>query len=288
MTQTSNPDRTIPTRRISFEDALSQVPKHFAADGDLIMSHLVAAMSSVFPEGEEYFVRSVRHYRSEITDPELKRQVAGFIGQETVHGRQHRAFNDRLSDLGYPTKVVERIVKRVLRTRERLMSPETNLGLTAALEHFTATLAELALSDAEFRRLTGHEAVRDLFLWHSLEEAEHKAVAFDVFTAVGGRERVRVNTMRLARYGFAVAMTIQVILSLLGDRATYQRGRLRASWKRFKRSPFMSRELWDRLREYDRPGFHPDDRNTDDLVDAWREQLFGASGDMNDKLAIAA
>ena len=102
MTQTSNPDRKVPTRRMDFESSMRDVPRHFAADGDLIASHLTAALSSVFPDGEDYFVRSVRHFRDQVTDPALKRQVAGFIGQEAVHGREHRAFNDRLAELGYP------------------------------------------------------------------------------------------------------------------------------------------------------------------------------------------
>jgi len=101
--------RKVPTRRISFEESLRDLPRHFAADGDLITSHVIAALSSVFPDGEDFFVRSVRRYRDRITDPELKRQVSGFIGQEAMHGREHRAFNDRLAELGYPTKRIERM-----------------------------------------------------------------------------------------------------------------------------------------------------------------------------------
>jgi len=288
MSQTSNPERKVPTRRISFEESLRTLPKHFAADGDLIHSHLAASLSAVFPDGEDFFVRSVRYYRDQITDPDLKRQVAGFIGQEAVHGREHRAFNDRLAELGYPTKAFERITKRFLTTRERLLSPASNLAATAALEHFTATLAELVLTSEETRRLFGHDEVRNLFLWHALEESEHKAVAFDVYKAVGGTERMRVVTMTLLRYAFIAGMTIQVVVSLLGDRATYRRGNLRRSWRAFRRSPIMRREVWDQLRDYNRPDFHPDDSDTDELVARWREELFGQQGSLNDKLARPA
>lgn len=276
--------RSVPTRRISFEESLEGVPKHFAADGDLISSHLVANLSAVFPEGEEFFVRSVRHYRDDITDPQLKRDVAGFIGQESIHGREHRALNAHLASLGYPSARVERVVGRVLRTRERVMKPQNNLAVTAALEHFTATLAELSLRDEEFRASIGDPVITQLFLWHALEESEHKAVAFDVYRAVGGSERARIWTMKVIRVGFAIAMTLQVIVSMLGDRATYKPGNLRRSWRRFKQTPFMQPELWEILREYDRPGFHPDDRDTNDLVAHWREELFGAEGSLNDKL----
>src|SRR5262245_60597872 len=134
----STETRSIPTRRVSFEESLRDLPRHFAADEDLILSHLAAGLSAVFPDGEDYFVRSVRHYRDRITDPELKAQVNGFIGQESTHGREHRVLNDRLAQLGYPTKAFERLTDKGLRFREKVAPPIANLAATAALEHFTA------------------------------------------------------------------------------------------------------------------------------------------------------
>jgi predicted metal-dependent hydrolase len=288
MTQTAADERRIPTRRMDFEAGLATVPRHFTKDGDLITSHLVAALSAVFPDGEEFFVRSVRRFRDKVSDPVLKRQVAGFIGQEAVHGREHRVFNDRLAELGYPTKQVERITDIGLKLRERILTPKSNLAATAALEHFTATLAELVLSSEEIRQAFGHEEVRNLFLWHALEESEHKAVAFDVYKMVGGSERTRVWTMNALTVGFIVGMTFQVAMSMLFDKATYRRGNLRASWRRLRESPIMSRSLWQQLRDYNRPDFHPDDSDTTALVAQWRETLFGEQGTLNDRLAGSA
>jgi predicted metal-dependent hydrolase len=285
-TQTRNPARKVPTRRMSFEDSLREVPRHFA--GDLISSHVAAALSAVFPEGEEFFVRSVRRYRDQITDPELKRQVAGFIGQEAMHGRQHRAFNDRLAELGYPTRYVDRLVGIGLKTRERLLSNKSNLAVTAALEHFTATLAELVLTSEETREQFGNEAVKNLFVWHALEESEHKAVAFDVYNAIGGSERTRVFTMNVLRYGFILAMVVQVTVSLLLDPGAYRLGELRRSWRRFRRSPVMDKQIWLQLKDYNRPDFHPDDRDTTALIEQWRERLFGADGTLNSLMAGSA
>jgi predicted metal-dependent hydrolase len=288
MTQTSNPDRKVPTRRVSFEESLRGVPKHFGADNDLITSHIAASLSAVFPDGEDFFVRTVRNVRDQVTDPELKRQVAGFIGQEAVHGREHRALNDRLAELGYPTKRVERFTRAGLRFRERTLPDKANLAATAALEHFTATLAELILTDEEVRALFGDDAVRDLFLWHALEESEHKAVAFDVYKAVGGTERTRVLTMNLITFGFLAGMTVQVTISLLFDKATYRPLNLVRSLRKLRRSPILRRSLWRQLRDYNRPDFHPDDRDTTALVERWRAELFGDEGRLNDKLVGAA
>jgi hypothetical protein len=134
----------------------------------------------------------------------------------------------------------------------------------------------------------GHDEVEHLFLWHALEESEHKAVAFDVYKAVGGSERMRVWTMNFLRFGFVAGMVLQVIVSLFGDRASCRGGNLRRSWRRFRHSPIMQRELWDQLKDYNRPDFHPDDRDTTELVARWRTELFGDEGTLNDKLAGSA
>lgn len=288
MTQTRSAVTEVPTRRMALEHSFHDVPRHFAAGGDLLLSHFAAGLSAVFPDGEEFFVRSVRRFRDQIDDPGLKRQVVGFIGQEAVHGREHRAFNDHLDGLGYPTKRVERFIKWFLTNRERVFSPKSNLAATAALEHFTATLAELVLTSPETRAHFGHDAVRDLFLWHALEESEHKAVAFDVYKAVGGSERVRVMTMKYLRFGFVIGMAIQMVLSLASDPATFKPGNLRRSWRGFRTTPMVSKAVWRQLRDYDGHDFHPDDRDTSALIEEWRGRLFGENGSLKDKLASAA
>lgn len=288
MSQPPQAARRVPTRRMSFEASLRDVPRHFAADGDLLLSHIAASLSAVFPDGEDFFVRSVRHFRDEVTDPELKGQIAGFIGQEAMHGREHRAFNRRLAELRYPTRLFERVTERGLAVGERLVGAHASLAVTAALEHFTATLAELVLEDEATRRLFGDGEVQDLFVWHALEESEHKAVAFDVYRAVGGTERMRTAAMNLVTAAFIGGVAVAVAVSLVGDRDTYRPRTLLRSLRSLRHSPLASGELWRQLRAYNRRGFHPDDRDTGALVERWRVELFGPAGTLNDKLAGSA
>ncbi len=285
MTATDDSARTVPTRRVSFEYPLADLPKHFAADGDLIMSHVVAVLSSVFPNGEDFFVRSVRNVRDQIDDPVLREQVKGFIGQEAIHGREHRVFNDRLAELGYPSKRIDHFVDVGLKFRERILPVKANLAATAALEHYTATLAHTLLTKPQARDMIAHDEVRHLFLWHALEESEHKAVAFDAYRYVGGTERMRTVTMTLFNVGFPIGIAVMTFLSMLGDPVVRRRpGRVWQSLKRLRRTPFVSREIIGRLHDYQREDFHPDDHPTDTLVAEWREELFGQAGSLNDRL----
>jgi predicted metal-dependent hydrolase len=185
-------------RRIRFSYPTGSLQRHFVG-GDLVMSHVVAHLSARFPEGEDFFVRSVRRFADQITDPELTSRVQGFIGQEVTHGREHRALNERLQQMGYPTGWVDRMTHRDFKRFERLMSPLTCLAVTAAFEHYTAVLAEMLLSEERAQAILGSTEVRSMLLWHAIEESEHRSVAFDVYRSVGGSETRRIWTMRIIR-----------------------------------------------------------------------------------------
>ncbi len=97
-------------RRIAFRFGDPEPLKKHYIEGNIVLSHLVSLLSAGFPPGEESFIRSVRNYADQITDPVLKKRVAGFIGQEAMHGREHRALNDQVEEPGYP---MVRLVKSI-------------------------------------------------------------------------------------------------------------------------------------------------------------------------------
>lgn len=276
----------IPTRVMEFEEQFRDMPKHFADGGDIVMSHILATLSSVFPDGEDYFVRSVEAALDDIDDPRLRREVEGFIGQESMHGREHRALNEHLAELGYPTRAIGAYVRGLTSLRERFQGRRANLAYTAALEHYTATLAETLLGDPEARAVVGHQGVRELLMWHALEEAEHKAVAFDVYRQAGGTERMRVAIMWLTHVTFLLETSIWTTVSLALDPAVRRRPlRVLAGLWRLRKSPFARPHVVRQLFEYHRRGFHPTDRDTDALITAWRKTLFGTDGDLTQLVA---
>ena len=267
------PERTIQVRRPGIAYAEDATPKYFVAD-DIARSHVAAMLSAVFPEGEDFFVRSVRNYRDQITDPVLKEQVKGFIGQEALHGREHRAFNQRLQELGYPTRFTDKRVKIGLGIFSKIAPKRTQLAFTAGLEHYTATLAEALLRDDAARAEFTTDEIRTLFTWHALEETEHKSVAFDVFQHVCGDQGVRVRTMYGIHVGFLLGMVLQVGVSLAFDRDARRHPiKTLRSLRRLRTHVFFQRDVQQRLRDYHRADFHPDDHDTVELLDHWRQEL---------------
>ncbi|MEB3031167.1 metal-dependent hydrolase [[Mycobacterium] nativiensis] len=268
--------------RFRFEEPPSG---RYFADDNMVLSHFVAELSASFPAGEESFIRSVRRVSDQITDPTLKRRAAGFIGQESTHGQEHRRLNAKLIDRGY--RIAWRDSKSLrdkqLR-REQKMSPRVHLAMTAGAEHYTAVLAERILSSAELQAIPGTPEVWHLLNWHALEELEHKSVAFDVYRAVGGTELTRIAVMAFLIATTVPATLLAVAVSLARDPLARRHPvRLLKEGRGLLRGPFFSGLLRDLLR-YLRPGFHPDDVDTTALLELWQRKLFGDGGTLVDHL----
>lgn len=151
--------------------------------GNPIKTRLFDALSLTFPEGERYFISSVRLFRDQITDPMLKAKVADFIKQEAQHGIAHDKMNQQMVAQGMPLDQMLGFLKGHFDAMLKNRSPEYNIAITAASEHLTALMADCFYS----KKQTLAEVdpyVRALFAWHAIEEMEHRDVAFDVMRDV--------------------------------------------------------------------------------------------------------
>ena len=193
------------------------------------------------------------------------------------------------TELGYPTKRVERFTPRGLALRERLLPPIVEPG-----RHRRARALHRHPGRARAQRRGGPGSCsattrsRNLFLWHALEESEHKAVAFDVYRAVGGSERIRVLDHELMRFGFVVGMAVQVLaVAARRPRHLPPRPSCVAAGAASVARRSCSATLWHQLRDYNRPDFHPDDRDTTELVERVAGRAVRRRGHAQRQLAVA-
>ncbi len=240
--------------------------------GDQFKTLLLTALSCTFPEGERFFVRSVRHFQKNLTDPLLKEQVKGFIGQEAHHGNEHEVFNAFMEERGVPTSKVSKFVLDGLKMQGKWLSPERQLAKTCALEHFTAMLAELILEQPEF--LEGmDQRMLPLWLWHAVEESEHKAVAFDVYQDQVGSYWVRSSEMAITTVEF-IGFTIFHYFQLRADMDDKRDLRSVAkglNWLLGK--PGWLRRLGPSYLAYFKRDFHPSKRDSSALRQQGLEKL---------------
>lgn len=302
--QSSDPARAIPVRRVDFSDAIGRVTRDFAQN-DVIMSHFLAALSGLFPDGEEMFVESVRHYRGEITDPDLLRQVNAFIGQEVTHAREHRVLNNQLGALGYRSKLVEQTfqsgtamtppmlalvwlatrvgplrgaLERIETSRTHGPDPMFRLAMTTALEHYTATMARSFLDDPYLTELLVDDEFLRFWAWHAIEEGEHRAVAFDVYKAVGGDEELRLRAIRLSGLALVFIAGYHTFVGVLRDPRTWLGLGFVRSLGRLRTNPFLSPAFRAAINDFARTDFHPLQHETSAREDGWKAWVEG-SGD---------
>ena len=241
----------------SFDPAM---PRYWF-DDDQFKTILLTALSCTFPEGERFFVRSVRHYQKQIQDPLLREQVKGFIGQEAHHGNEHDAFNHFMESKGVPTGKVDEFVNSGMRFMAKHLSPQRQLAKTCALEHFTAMLAELMLEHPDFFKGMD-ERMLPLWLWHAVEESEHKAVAFDVYQDQVDSYWVRTSEMALTTVEF-ISFTIFHYYQLrkdMDDPTDWRSVRGGINWLLGK--PGWLRKLGKSYLAYYKRDFHPGKRDS--------------------------
>jgi hypothetical protein len=262
----------IPVRRPTFDFA--RVGSRHWFGGDPFLSHLLNAMSLTFPEGERFFMDAVRHYADRITSQALKQEAARFMGQEALHSKAHEQYNAWPRTVGLdPTGIEQRVLEGLGRVR-RYRSPRYQLAMTCALEHFTAMMAELLLSSDDMQALMDPE-VRRLLVWHAIEETEHKAVAFDVYTATGGLYRTRIVAMIVTTFVFTVSIAaFQEALMRQDPDAHGIRKKVRGLAKMWV-SPGWFRRLVPPYLDYYRRDFHPWDRAAPPGLDVLKVALQG-------------
>jgi predicted metal-dependent hydrolase len=175
--------------------SLMQALYRYASDA--AVTEVFHALSATFPAGEAFFMKSVRHYELQLReqDPDLWQDVLLFLKQEAIHSAQHEKWNRRIAaEYGHPMEELERMVETVMQFQSDHLSPLNQLACTTCFEHFTSTFAHVLLGSQQGLSKM-REPQRSLWIWHALEEIEHKSVAFDVYRAVGGGYLRRVLAM---------------------------------------------------------------------------------------------
>jgi len=243
----------------------SNVPRFWLA-GSPVATAISNGVNMLFPHGERFFVRSVKHFLAQIDDPELKKQIKGFFGQEGRHAHAHDEFNDILRTQGYEIDQFLEGYKRISTWLEERTPPKVRLAATAAAEHFTAIMAEGAFKRGALDQAAPE--MQQLLAWHAAEEIEHKSVAFDVLQKIDPSYRLRIlglvwATLTLSSFWIWGAVTL-----MRQDKLSLRR--IRSEMKQLKKEdPIIKRVFLRGIREYLRRDFHPSQNDDSQLAATW-------------------
>jgi predicted metal-dependent hydrolase len=235
------------------------------------------AMSLLFPLGEKFFIDSVCYFRDEIKDPRLQKEIAGFQAQEATHRMQHQKYNEMLCELrGYDLARFEKNERARMEWAYRELSAHRRLAGTTANEHLTAIMAHDMLT-GNYIQAEADPDIAALWLWHGIEETEHKAVAFDVFAAVGGTTRQRRIALLLNTFFFFKDTLRNVCIILQKDGKLWSpREWLSGLYFLFIRPGVIRRAFVPWLRFF-KKDFHPWQNDNRYLIAEWQRQQPGCS-----------
>ncbi|MFK4069527.1 metal-dependent hydrolase [Streptomyces sp. NPDC029674] len=263
---------TIVPRRVSFDwDA---TPLHWIPD-EPTATHVINVLHLLLPAGERWFVKVFKEGLPLITDPVLRSDVKGFMGQEATHSVQHAQVLDHLAaqhlDTAAFTRYVDFLFEKLLGEKPPLGVPvptqewlRFRLSIVAAIEQFTAVLGNWVLHAEGLDRAGADEVMLDLLRWHGAEEVEHRAVAFDMFQHCGGRGLPRYGR-RMA--GMTVTAPVMLYLWIWGTAYLIRHdprlaGRVRYSLAEHNRAVRKGllptwREIGTAIPRYLRRSYHP-------------------------------
>ena len=271
ITQSLSPDDLdFSPRRKSFE--LEEVLASDWHGGGAYRTAWFNAMSLLFPLGEKFFIDSVCHFLDEIEDPKLRQEIASFRAQEATHRLQHQKYNELLCKLrDYDLDRFEKNERERMAWAYRELPARRRLAGTVANEHLTAIMANDMLSNQDIFNNVDPEIAR-LWEWHGVEETEHKAVAFDVFLAVGGTVSERRQALLLNTFFFFKDTLRNVCIMLQKDGKLWSIREWASGFKFLFIKPGMLRRVIPAWFAFFRKDFHPWQDDNRQLIDAWEQQ----------------
>ncbi|SBS75587.1 conserved hypothetical protein [uncultured Mycobacterium sp.] len=153
-------------------------------ESDPAFSAAANAMSFLFLAVEKMISAAVHEAMPLITDPDVAEEALAFVRQEGQHSMAHRQH----------AKALLKTHPELKETLDEVIAAYDGLTATKSLEYRLAYIADLEatftpsfkmmLDNADTLFAPGDDRVASLFLWHFVEEMEHRSSALIIYNAV--------------------------------------------------------------------------------------------------------
>lgn len=158
-------------------------------------SELCNAISFAAPAFERYIVQVVQLAESRLAGTPMQQEAEDFLRQEAQHARMHRKHAARLV-AQYP--VLADTLKKVDAAYTDLLQNQSldfNLAYVTDIEATFTPLFGMMLNNEQALFRGGADRVASLFLWHFMEEIEHRSSAFGIYDTAVGRRWYRLRVL---------------------------------------------------------------------------------------------
>ncbi|MFW1887625.1 metal-dependent hydrolase [Acinetobacter johnsonii] len=268
----------IPIRHMKFDFEAEKIDPKFYLNAELASAYF-ASLSIFLTYGEDLVIDTARYHRDFLSDPVLKQRVTSLIGQEALHSKLHEELNDTFKQVDLPVGIFRYLAEIVFDYGFNRLPQPMKLSLMAGIEHFTAVLSEYMMNHEEIFFDSQDEKQRAIWMWHMLEESEHKDIAYDVFQSLSNNYALRIAGF------FPALITILLLISVASVFVPFYRKPSNlvslSYWKDVPRSFSLLFGLkrgvygssWKHIFDYLRPSFHPNDYDTSAFLDYYKERL---------------
>lgn len=140
---------------------------------------------------EKFVVATMKKAIPMITDDEIREEAEAFMRQEGQHARMHRK---HIAGLCRQYPALQQTLDQAVASFDELLDTkpiEYNLAYTADLEATFTAIFKLFLDHHETLYKPGDDRVASLFLWHFVEEVEHRSSALFIYRHIVDSERYR-------------------------------------------------------------------------------------------------
>lgn len=179
-------------RKMRFAFADYEVPFLWNEENPAFSS-MANAVSFLAIGFEKMIVNLIREAMPLITDPAIAEEADAFVRQEGQHSTAHRQHVKGLIR-AYPQ--LQETLDDVIGAYDELTattSVDYRLAYTADLEATFTPVFKLMLDNDSTLFAPGDDRVASLFIWHFVEEVEHRSSALTIFDSVVGSDLYRMR-----------------------------------------------------------------------------------------------
>lgn len=237
-----------------------------------LITQLLNSYTLLIPNGEGFIIRTCNRYLKQVR-PELANELRMLFFQEGSHSREHGRLLKSMQDEGLGLNSYRKLCNLFFyKILEPLTPLKLRLATAAAIEHHNAIIATFFLNQQLLNEIQDKE-LRKLFLWHFVEEIEHKETVYKLFQNVSNSWMLRALGMLTSLCTFIFSLALGTLLLGLKTDLIATKG----FWREFFNENFGRNGLLAILvsgsLEYLKPKFYPSRKESETLLNSALNEL---------------
>ena len=254
-----------------------ELPKYWF-DGSPLKTHYLNGFSLLIPVAEHTVIHTIKETQKDLSDPVLVEQINEMIAQENWHSFSHRKYNEWLARTGYPApELAADFMANTLQLKKQIdkrFGERAWLPLIVSGEHNAAIIMEYFL-ERPAMLATMHPHFRQAWVWHFIEEIEHKGSSMDMWNdtkILKNRKRSNLNLIHsIAGIRLNYLIMKNMVILLKHDKQLWKWQTFKDAWHFFVGGDGLITKTFLPLVRFFKPNFHPWDHDTRYLIEQYRK-----------------